>query len=50
MAKIIFLFKNLKVITTTEQELQDYETFLNSKEYDTLAKAYEEASKIYKFA
>lgn len=44
MAKIIFIFKNIKVITNDDEELKDYEAFLRSEAYDNLATAYENIS------
>lgn len=56
MAKIIFLFKNLKIVNTSLEDLQVTEDFLEGKDVDNLgydpeelANAYREAYKDYKF-
>ncbi|AQS09656.1 hypothetical protein CLOBY_17870 [Clostridium saccharobutylicum] len=56
MAKIIFLFKKLKITNTNLEDLELTENFLNNKNvqdlgYDPeeLAEAYRQASKDYKW-
>lgn len=49
MAKIIFLFPNLKITTASLEDLELTEKFLNGKEVDKLAEAYRSAEKNYKF-
>lgn len=55
MSKIIFLFKDLKIVNSSLEDLELTENFLKNKnvqDYDIgkLANAYEEAEKNYKFA
>lgn len=55
MAKIIFLFPNLKIVNTSLEDLELTENFLNNKnvqdlgyDLEELAKAYTEAEKYYR--
>lgn len=56
MAKIIFLFKNLKIVNTSLEDLELTEDFLNNKnvqdlgyDADELEQAYANAEKYYRF-
>lgn len=50
MAKIIFLFPNLKITTTSLEDLELTEDFLAGKEVDKLGYAAEELYRAYKIA
>lgn len=48
MGKIVFLFKNIKIVNTSLEDLETTEDFLNGKEVENLGYSADALEKAYK--